>query len=62
MIKRLRVSSIWSEDLDDPLPFYRDVLGLRPGLETPGFVVLGDPEAPAVALGTNLLQLLQFQR
>jgi len=25
---------------------------LRPGLETPGFVVLGDPEAPAVALGT----------
>jgi predicted enzyme related to lactoylglutathione lyase len=53
MIKRLRVSSIWSEDLNNLLPFYRDVLGLRPGLETPGFVVLGDPEAPAVALGTH---------
>lgn len=53
MITRLRVSSIWSEDLNNLLPFYRDVLGLRPGLETPGFVVLGDPEAPAVALGTH---------
>lgn len=53
MIKRLHVSSIESEDLNNLLPFYRDVLGLRPGLETPGFVVLADPEAPAVALGTN---------
>ena len=53
MIKRLRVSSIWSEDLNKLLPFYRDVLGLPVGLETPGFVVLGDPDAPAVALGTH---------
>ncbi len=53
MITRLRVSSIWSEDLNNLLPFYRDVLGLRPVLETPGFVVLGDPDAPAVALGTH---------
>ena len=53
MIKGLRVSSIWSEDLNKLLPFYRDVLGLRVGLETPGFVVLGDPNAPAVALGTH---------
>lgn len=53
MIKRLRVSSIWSEDLNKLLPFYRDVLGLPVGLETPGFVVLGDPDTPAVALGTH---------
>ncbi len=54
MIKRLRVSSIWSEDLNNLLPFYRDVLGLPPGLATPGFVLLGGgPDAPAVALGTH---------
>jgi predicted enzyme related to lactoylglutathione lyase len=53
MITRLRVSSIWSQDLNNLLPFYRDVLGLSVGLETPGFVVLGDPGGPAVALGTH---------
>jgi len=53
MIKGLRVSSIWSEDLKKLLPFYRDVLGLEVGLETPGFVVLGDPNGPAVAIGTH---------
>ncbi len=53
MIKGLRVSSIWSEDLNNLLPFYRDLLGLKVGLETPGFVVLGDPNGPAVALGTH---------
>jgi predicted enzyme related to lactoylglutathione lyase len=53
MITRLRVSSIWSQDLNNLLPFYRDVLGLSVSLETPGFVVLGDPGGPAVALGTH---------
>ncbi len=53
MITRLRVSSIWSQDLHNLLPFYRDVLGLSVGLEAPGFVVLGDPGGPAVALGTH---------
>lgn len=53
MITRLRVSSIWSQDLNNLLPFYRDVLGLSVGLEAPGFVVLGDPGGPAVALGTH---------
>jgi predicted enzyme related to lactoylglutathione lyase len=53
MIKGLRVSSIWSEDLNNLLPFYRDVVGLKVGLETPGFVVLGDPNGPGVALGTH---------
>src|SRR5258707_14742829 len=53
MIKRLRVSSIWSEALNKLLPFYRDLLGLPVSLETPGFVVLGEPDTPAVALGTH---------
>ena len=53
MIKGLRISTIWSEDLNNLLPFYRDVLGLKVGTEAPGFVVLGDPNGPAVALGTH---------
>ena len=53
MIKGLRGATIWSEDLNNLLPFYRDTLGLRVGVQTPGFVVLGDREAPALALGTH---------
>ena len=53
MIKGLRGASIWSEDLGNLLPFYRDVLGLKVGIQVPGFVVLGDPGSPALALGTH---------
>ena len=53
MIKGLLLASIWSEDLNNLLPFYRDVVGLTPGMETPGFVILGDPAGPALALGTH---------
>ncbi len=53
MIKGLRGASIWSEDLGNLLPFYRDVLGLKVALQTPGFVVLGELGAPALALGTH---------
>ena len=53
MIKGLRISSIWSEDLNNLLPFYRDTLGLKVGMDAPGFVILGDPNAPALALGTH---------
>ena len=53
MIKGLRLATIWSEDLNKLLPFYRDVVGLRPGMESPGFVILGDPGGPALALGTH---------
>jgi len=45
MIKGLRGASIWSEDVKNLLPFYRDVLGLKVGFESPGFVVLGEPRA-----------------
>ena len=53
MIKGLRGASIWSEDVKNLLPFYRDVLGLEVGFESPGFVVLGELGAPALALGTH---------
>ena len=53
MIKGLRLSSIWSEDLTRLLPFYRDTLGLQVAMESPGFVMFGDPSAPALALGTH---------
>lgn len=53
MIKGLRGATIWSEDLNNLLPFYRDVLGLPVALQTPGFVVLGEFGAPTLALGTH---------
>jgi len=53
MITGLRGATIWSEDLNKLLPFYRDVLGLPVGVQTPGFVVLGTREGPALALGTH---------
>src|SRR5258707_7281161 len=53
MILGLRGVSIWSEDVKNLLPFYRDVLGLNVGFESPGFVVLGEPGVPALVLGTH---------
>ncbi len=54
MIKGLRLASIWSEDLTrNLLPFYRDVVGLTVTMDTPGFVIFGDPNGPAIALGTH---------
>src|SRR5207247_1906173 len=55
MIKQFASASIWSEDLNNLLPFYRDVLGLKVDMESPGFVVLGadQPMSPALGLGTH---------
>ena len=53
MIKGLRLATIWSEDLNNLLPFYRDTLGLEVGFEGDGFVGFGDPSAPCLALGTH---------
>src|SRR5262245_23745566 len=53
MITGLAGASVWSEDLNRLLPFYRDVLGLTATVETPGFVLLGKPGTPALALGTH---------
>ena len=41
MITGLRGASIWSENLNNLLPFYRDLLGLPVAIQIPGFVVLG---------------------
>ena len=51
MITGLRGATIWSEDLNRLLPFYRDLLHLPVTIETPGFVVLGPREGPSLALG-----------
>ena len=53
MIKGLRGATIWSEDLNNLLPFYRDLLGLPVALQIPGFVVLCELGTPALALGTH---------
>jgi predicted enzyme related to lactoylglutathione lyase len=53
MIKGLRAVSIWSADLNNLLPFYRDVLGLEVAIESPRFVVLGAPGGPTIGLGTH---------
>ena len=63
MIKGLRGASIWSEDVKNLLPFYRYVLGLKVGLESPGFVVLGELGAPALAAPSGrLLTLIGTKR
>ena len=53
MIKGLSAASIWSADLNNLLPFYRDVLGLEVALHSPRFVVLGEAGAPTIGLGTH---------
>jgi predicted enzyme related to lactoylglutathione lyase len=53
MIKHVRGVTRWSENLDNLLPFYRDLLGLPVAIQIPGFVVLGDPGVATLALGTH---------
>jgi predicted enzyme related to lactoylglutathione lyase len=54
MITGLRGATIWSEDLNNLLPFYRDLLGVKVGLQIDGFAVLGDPGTTStLALGTH---------
>lgn len=55
MIKKFAGASIWSEDLHNLLPFYRDVLGLKVINESEGFVVFGEDylEGATLGLGTH---------
>ena len=54
MITGLRGATIWSEDLNNLLPFYRDQLGFKVGLQIDGFAVLGETGQGAyLALGTH---------
>jgi predicted enzyme related to lactoylglutathione lyase len=51
MIKKFAGASIWSEDLNNLLPFYRDVLGLKVVHQSEGFVVLGEDQSDSATLG-----------
>lgn len=56
MITQFAGASVWSEDVNNLLPFYRDVLGIKVTMETEGgFVLLGadQPDRPALLLGTH---------
>ena len=53
MIGNLQLATIWSEDLNNLLPFYRDTLGLTPKIEADGFVAFADIGTPGLALGTH---------
>jgi predicted enzyme related to lactoylglutathione lyase len=53
MIKGLSAVSVWSADLNNLLPFYRDVLGLKVAIQSPRFVVLGGAGGPSIGLGTH---------
>jgi catechol 2,3-dioxygenase-like lactoylglutathione lyase family enzyme len=55
MITGLAGASIWSEDLNNLLPFYRDVLGLKVTMESPRYVILGGDESnrPTLALASH---------
>jgi glyoxylase I family protein len=52
-IKRLMGATIWSENLQNLLPFYKDRIGLSVSFESPEFVVLGKEDEPTLALGTH---------
>jgi predicted enzyme related to lactoylglutathione lyase len=54
MINGLGGVSLWSSDLNNLLPFYRDTLGLKVAVESERFVLLGDDEqAPSLGLGSH---------
>jgi len=53
MIKGLSAVSVWSADLKNLLPFYRDVLGLKVVVQSERFVGLGEAGGPSVGLGTH---------
>jgi predicted enzyme related to lactoylglutathione lyase len=54
MIRNVAWVTIWSEDLNNLLPFYRDVLGMKVVEQHARFVALsGSEEGPDVGLGTH---------
>ena len=53
MIKRFDGVSLWSSDLNNLLPFYRDIMGLPVALNSPRFVILGDLDNPRLCIGSH---------
>jgi predicted enzyme related to lactoylglutathione lyase len=54
MLNGLSGATIWSEDLNTLLPFYRDLLGLQVAYEQPGFVGFGERAANGGYTGAYL--------
>jgi predicted enzyme related to lactoylglutathione lyase len=54
MLNGLSGATIWSEDLNNLLPFYRDVLGLKIAFESPEFVNFGERADGGAYLGAYL--------
>jgi predicted enzyme related to lactoylglutathione lyase len=53
MISGLGGVTIWSSDLNNLLPFYRDVIGLKVVVESERFVLLGEQNVPSLGLGSH---------
>src|SRR5512133_1375244 len=54
MLKRFTGATIWSQDLNNLLPFYRDTLGLKVGMQSERFVAFGEGESgPMLGLGSH---------
>jgi predicted enzyme related to lactoylglutathione lyase len=53
MINGLNGATIWSEDLNNLLPFYRDTLGLKVAMESPRFVAVGQQGKVMLGLGSH---------
>jgi predicted enzyme related to lactoylglutathione lyase len=55
MLTEFGGASLWSEDINNLLPFYRDVLGLKVLMEEGPYAMLGADsfEKPALLLGTH---------
>ncbi|HEX8229842.1 MAG TPA: VOC family protein [Chloroflexia bacterium] len=55
MINQFAGATIWSENVNNLLPFYRDVLGIKVSMESPEWAMLGQdsPDAPSLLLGTH---------
>ena len=53
MIKGLRAVTIWSEDMKNLLPFYRDLLGLPVAIQIPGLRGARHDRGDSLALGTH---------
>lgn len=54
MITGFGGATVWSEDLNNLLPFYRDTLGLTPGTSMDGFIAFdGGSGGPSFNIGTH---------
>src|SRR5262245_14375594 len=55
MLTQFAGASLWSENINNLLPFYRDVLGLKVIMESPEYAMVGTDsfDAPGLLLGTH---------